>query len=252
VIAARLYAMIACRSVTKTFQDKAVLSDVSLEIGPGRILGLLGRNSAGKSTLIKILTGQLSRDSGDVYLLDQPIRRMSHALRQMIGVLPEELGLFDDLTVLEHLDLSAKVYGLPKAVRSQRLHELLTVLDLDDGRHTPARNCSHGMKKKTALALALLHNPKVIFLDEPFEGIDPVAAESIRKLLLTMARKGSTILLTAHTFALLEGLADDVAILHDGKIAYRSQYDCQMSELKRIFFSIVGEPNHGELEWLGS
>jgi len=86
--------MIACRSVTKTFQDKAVLSDVSLEIGPGRILGLLGRNSAGKSTLIKILTGQLSRDSGDVYLLDQPIRRMSHALRQMIGVLPEELGLW--------------------------------------------------------------------------------------------------------------------------------------------------------------
>jgi ABC-2 type transport system ATP-binding protein len=243
--------MIACQSVSKSFHGKPALENVSLKVSPGRILGLLGRNGAGKSTLIRILTGQLMPDVGEVQILGRPLRHGTHDFRQDIGVLPDELGLFDDLSIIEHLDLSGRVYGTSKVDRLMRSNQLLQALDLEHGRRTLIRDSSHGMRKKTALALALLHNPKVVFLDEPFEGVDPVAAQNVRAMLLAMSRKGATILLTAHTFGLLEGLVADVAILHNGSLAYHSTQDETPSNLSEIFFSITGQPRYDEMQWLG-
>ena len=244
--------MVACHSVCKSFHGKSALSNVSLDVEPGRILALLGRNGAGKSTLIRILTGQLAPDSGQIHVLGRPLRlEDGHDFRQNIGVLPDELGLFDDLSIVEHLDLSGRVYGLSKLDRLMRSDQLLRALDLQHGRSTLIRDCSHGMRKKTALALALLHNPKVVFLDEPFEGVDPVAAQNVRAMLLAMSSKGATILLTAHTFGLLEGLAADVAILHNGSLAHRSSRDEAPSALSEIFFSVTGQPSYEQMQWLG-
>jgi ABC-2 type transport system ATP-binding protein len=244
--------MIACQAVTKTFRDKRALHDVSITVQPGRLFALLGRNGAGKSTLLKILTGQLSADSGSIQVLGQYLPAAGSKIRRHIGVLPEGLGLFDDLSVLEHLDLSGKIYGLSRKERSTRIEELLDALDLEHGRNTLARNCSHGMRKKTALALALLHNPQVVFLDEPFEGIDPIAVRGIRGILSQMAQRGATILLTAHTFSLLEGFASEAVILHEGRVVYRSQSGSDLSEIGDIFFSISEAPPVPQLQWLGS
>lgn len=241
--------MIACQSITKAFHGKPALHQVSLDVQPGRILALLGRNGAGKSTLIRILTGQLHPDAGEAQILGHTVG--AYGLRQIIGVLPDELGLFDGLSVIEHLDLSGRIYRLSKLDCRLRSNQLLHALDLEHGRHTLIRDCSHGMRKKTALALALLHNPKAVFLDEPFEGVDPVAAENIRSMLLAMSRKGATILLTAHTFGLLQGLVADVAILHNGALAYRSPPSGTPTDIAKTFFSVTGQPASEELAWLG-
>lgn len=244
--------MIACQAVTKTFRNKRALHDVSVVVPSGSIFALLGRNGAGKSTLLKILTGQIAADSGSIQILGEPLPSAASKIRRYIGVLPEGLGLFDDLSVLEHLDLSGRIYGLSRQERSTRIEELLEALDLEHGRNTLARNCSHGMRKKTALALALLHNPQVLFLDEPFEGVDPIAVRGIRGILAQMAQRGATILLTAHTFSLLENFASEAAILHQGRLAYRSQAGSDLSEIEGIFFSISEAPPVPELQWLGS
>ncbi len=162
--------MISCRGLTKQFGGFTAVDRLTLEVPTGAICACLGPNGAGKSTTLKMLSGLLEPSSGEAVICGLHVSTRSLALKRRIGVLPENLGLFDDLTVKEHLLLTGEVYGLTSAVAKVRTEQLLNALGLAPARDVFASHCSHGMRKKTAFAMALLPNPEALLLDEPFEG----------------------------------------------------------------------------------
>ena len=174
------------------------------------------------------------------------------ALKAVVGILPESLALFDELTITEHLELTGAVYKLTKQETASRANQLLRVLRLEHGRLTFVRECSYGMKKKTALAMALLPNPRALFLDEPFEGIDPVTAETIRLLLRAIAERGVTIVLTSHILSLVDRVADQVVMINHGKIVLDSKVTELSNTLEDLYFDLVEQAPVEDLGWLGS
>jgi len=243
--------MLQCRNVSKQFGEFVAVDDISFEVRSG-VCALLGPNGAGKSTLLKILSGLLPPDRGQV-LIDgcntaaDPLR-----VKRMIGVLPEDQGLFDALTVEEHLELSGPVYGLSHKETRARGDALLRVLGLEAGRNTYLDQCSHGMRKKTALAMALLHNPRVLMLDEPFEGIDPVSSVTIRDLLLTAANHGIAVFLTSHDLSMIGQLAGEIKMIRGGRIVFSSAASELERPLEELYFDLVERPPQEDLPWLRS
>lgn len=228
------------------------MDSVSFELPAGSICAFLGPNGAGKSTTLKMLTGLLAPTAGEATVAGFDIQRQSLQLKSAIGVLPEHLGLFDHLTVEEHLHMAGPIYGLNRQETARRSADLLRALALEHGRDTFADHCSHGMRKKTALALALLHNPKVLFLDEPFEGIDPVTSKTIRDLLQTLAQRGVTIFFTSHILSIVERLATHYILIRQGRVVWNSEAAALPSALEQMYFDLVESPRTEELEWLGS
>lgn len=243
--------MIHCANVTKTFDELVAVDNVSLEI-PSGICALLGPNGAGKSTLLKILTGLLPPDSGEVRINGLDVRTESLEMRRTIGVVPEDLGLFDSLTIQEHLELTGPIYSLSGAEIRERSESLLRVLGLHDAQDTFLDQCSHGMRKKTALAVALLHNPRVLFLDEPFEGIDPVASKTIQDLLRTVAKRGIIVFLTSHILSIVDRLATEIMMIRDGRIVWSSTTQKASRPLEEIYFELVEAAPLEDLAWLRS
>jgi ABC-2 type transport system ATP-binding protein len=244
--------MISCRDLTRRFGNFTAVDQVAFEVPAGSICALLGPNGAGKSTIMKMLTGLLAPSSGEATVQGFDARKEALQIKRVAGILPETLGLFDALTVDEHLLLSGPVYGLSANETRARADQLLHALGLEDGRNTFADHCSHGMRKKTALALALLHNPRVLFLDEPFEGIDPVTAKTIRDLLLAISRRGVTVFLTSHILSIVDKLADSIIIIRGGKIVWQSSAASQPHSLEELYLSLVEPSKVNELPWLGS
>ena len=228
------------------------MDSVSFELPTGSICAFLGPNGAGKSTTLKMLTGLLAPTAGEATVAGFDIQRQSLELKSAIGVLPEHLGLFDHLTVEEHLHMAGPIYGLNRQETAGRSADLLRALALEHGRDTFADHCSHGMRKKTALALALLHNPKVLFLDEPFEGIDPVTSKTIRDLLQTLAQRGVTIFFTSHILSIVERLATHYILIRQGRVVWNSEAAALPSALEQMYFDLVESPRTEELVWLGS
>ncbi len=244
--------MISCKNLCKTFGEFKAVDDITIEVKAGEICAFLGPNGAGKSTTVKMLTGLLRPSSGQAMVAGFDVARQSMELRRAIGVLPEDLGLFDSLTVQEHLLMSGPIYGLSTAETKRRTEQLLEALGLQHGRNTFANQCSHGMRKKTCLAMALLHDPQVLFLDEPFEGIDPVTSKTIRDLLTLLAARGKTIFLTSHILTIVEKLATQIDMIRAGKIVWTSAADALPQSLEDHYFDLVEAPPVLELEWLGS
>lgn len=244
--------MIFCQELTKKFGEFTAVKNVSLNIQKGSICAFLGPNGAGKSTTVKMLTGQLRPTSGEVLIDGESFSAGALSLKRRIGVLPEDLGLFDDLTLEEHLLLTGRVYGLADGETRSRTEQLLRVLDLDAGRHTFARRSSHGMRKKTSFAMALLPNPEVLFLDEPFEAVDPVAAQSMQDLLRGAAQRGTTIFLTSHILSMIERVAHQVVVIQKGEIAWNSSIGELPGSLEELFFDLTQSRETEELIWLGS
>jgi ABC-2 type transport system ATP-binding protein len=242
--------MILCKEVTKTFGEFRAVSEASFTVPTGSICALLGPNGAGKSTIVKVLTGLLKANSGEAAVCGIPAT--DPALKSIAGVLPENLALFDALTIAEHLELTGAVYKLKSADTHARIDQLLRVLRLEHGRNTFIHQCSYGMKKKTALAMALLPNPRALFLDEPFEGIDPVTAETIRMQLRAIARRGVTVLLTSHILSLVDRVADKVVLINHGRIVFDADINDLPSTLENLYFEMVERIEGEELEWLGS
>jgi ABC-2 type transport system ATP-binding protein len=169
--------------------------------------------------------------------------------KSVIGVMPENLGLFEDLTVEEHLLLTADVYHAPK----DRIAQLLRVLSLEKGRDVLASQCSHGMRKKTSFAMALLHNPRVLLLDEPFEVVDPVSALMMFEILQDAAHhRGITVFLTSHILSIIERLADRFGLIRGGKLIHTATADMPAGQLEQLYFELVEPPLSEKLEWLGS
>ncbi len=244
--------MIFCENLTKRYGALTAVDRVGLEVRRGEICALLGPNGAGKSTLIKMLCGLLTPDEGSARVAGFDPAANTRELRQRMGVVPDTLALFSELTIEEHLAMAGPIYGLDRATTRFRSEQLLRVLGIHETRGTFAKDCSHGMRKKTALAMALLHNPAVLFLDEPFEGIDPVSAETIRLQLRSMASRGITIFLASHILSLVDRVADRLILMRGGALAWNSPISEIETNIEALYFELAETPVTEQLTWLQS
>jgi len=243
--------LISCRGLTKRFGEFAAVDGISLEVAPGTICACLGANGAGKSTTVRMLTGLLKPTSGEATVCELDVSRDSLELRRQIGVLPEDLGLFEDLSVEEHLRLTADIYGVSHSHSGKRIEQLIAALRLEPARYTFAGRCSHGTRKKTALAMALLPNPKVLFLDEPFEAIDPVTSKTMRDLLVSAAARGVTVFLTSHILPVAEEIANQFVILREGRLVLNASRAELEGSLEQVYFDLAEPAGNVVFDWLG-
>jgi ABC-2 type transport system ATP-binding protein len=262
-------AAIQTHGLTRRFGALTAVDDVTLSVAPGQFFGFLGPNGAGKSTTIKMLTGLLEPSAGTIEILGLPFSASALELKRQIGVVPEGMALVGRLTAPEYLRFVGRMYGLDKATTNQRTDELLEFMQLANESRKLVTDFSHGMQKKLALAAAVIHGPKVLFLDEPFEGVDAIAAGMLKSMLQGMINRGATIFLTTHVLEIVERLCSHVAIISQGRLVANGSIEAlragvqstlpgaeqeQRLTLEEIFLSIVGagvqqEPAQ-ELTWL--
>ncbi len=242
------------KTVTKRFGTKVAVRDLSLALEPGSFLGLLGRNGAGKSTTLKMLTGLISPTSGEVRLLGLDMAKEPLAIKREIGAMPEDMGLLDQLTGEEYVHFVGRMRGMDEDTIARRGAELFDKLDLRPERRALIAEYSFGMKKKIALATALLHGPRVLFLDEPFEGIDPVTSRTVKEILLALQQRGVTLVLTSHILEVVEKLCPLIAILDEGALrGFGKLEDLRTragQSLEALFVDLVGGAKAGDLSWL--
>jgi ABC-2 type transport system ATP-binding protein len=246
---------IAARGLTKTFAAVTAARGLNLQVPRGTLFGFLGPNGSGKSTTVKLLTGLLKPTAGEAWIVGRPVSAEDLELRRVIGVLPEDDALFPALTIAEHLELAGPLYGLSREETRGRALQLLRHLDLEGGRETLVEQASFGMRKKCALAMALLHNPRVLFLDEPFEGIDPGSSRNIKDLLVALSAGGVTVFLTSHILNIVERLVEHVAIMIRGEMVCshaRADLKRAGTTLEDVYFRHAGRPATGDLAWLRS
>jgi len=217
---------IAARGLTRTFAGgfKAV-DNLDLAVEPGQFFGFLGPNGAGKSTTIKMLTGLLAPTEGSIEILGQDLLANPVEVKRNIGVVPEGMALFGKLTATEYLTFVGRMYGLDASTTKQRTSELLEFMGLADQQKKLIADYSHGMGKKLALAAAVIHGPKVLFLDEPFEGVDAIAALTLKNMLQGMIARGATIFLTSHVLEIVERLCSHIAIIDHGHLVAQGSLD---------------------------
>ena len=268
-------------ALTRRFGDFTAVDNVNLRVDAGQFFGFLGPNGAGKSTTIKMLTGLLAPTSGSIRILGGDLQANSADIKRQIGVVPEGMALFGRLTADEYLQFVGRMYGLDRATTLNRTRELLEFMQLAGEHKKLIADFSHGMQKKLALAAAVIHGPRVLFLDEPFEGVDAVAAGTLKSMLLRMIARGATIFLTSHVLEIVERLCTHIAIIHRGQLVAQGSLDelragawrvgrpgiqegvVSLGEAKRsleqIFLEIVGADREGnpaatapeqELSWL--
>lgn len=259
---------IATRALTRRFGSFIAVDNVSFDVAPGQFFGFLGPNGAGKSTTIKMLTGLLEPTAGSMEILGQPFSASSLDLKRQIGVVPEGMALLTRLTASEYLRFVGRMYGLDRETTNQRTRELLDFMQLANEPKKLVADFSHGMQKKLALAAAVIHGPKVLFLDEPFEGVDAIAAGTLKSMLQGMIHRGATIFLTSHVLEIVERLCSHVAIIHQGKLVANGSLEElragvasrlpgeereQRLTLEEIFLNTVGAESAevpAELSWL--
>src|SRR6478752_4809862 len=205
-------------SLVKQFGSFVAVDHIDLHVKRGSFFGFLGPNGAGKSTTIKMLTGLLAPTSGRMQLLGLDFSSNAVDIKRQIGVVPEGMGLFERLTGLEYLTFVGRMYGLDRTTTLQRATELLEFMQLADRPKSVIADYSHGMQKKLALAAAVIHGPRILFLDEPFEGVDALAAGALKALLGRMTARGVTIFLTSHVLEIVERLCSHVGIIHKGRL----------------------------------
>jgi ABC-2 type transport system ATP-binding protein len=245
------------RGLARVFGTKRAVDGIDLRVPAGSFYGFLGPNGAGKSTTIKCLTGLLRPSAGEIRILDiDPIVNPVE-IKRRVGVVPEDLALFDRLTAQETLSFIGQVHGIPAETFKARSGDLLSLMDLTGAATTLVADFSHGMKKKLSLAAALLPAPKLLFLDEPFEGIDAVASRQIKELLHSFVSRGGTIFLTSHILEIVERLSTHIGVIANGKIVAQGTIDEVRSgahghgTLEELFIELVGgERPAMDLNWL--
>jgi ABC-2 type transport system ATP-binding protein len=264
---------ISTTGLTRRFGDFVAVQNVNLNVAAGQFYGFLGPNGAGKSTTIKMLTGLLAPTSGSIQVLGMDFATNALEVKRQIGVVPEGMALFGRLTASEYLRFVGQMYGLDHATTLQRSEELLEFMNLSQETKKLVTDFSHGMQKKLALAAAVIHGPKILFLDEPFEGVDAVAAGTLKQMLQGMIARGATIFLTSHVLEIVERLCTHVAIINHGELiadgsleelraGVHTQSDSDDPHarltLEEIFIRVIGKEygagnahSEQELSWLG-
>ncbi|HXJ17776.1 MAG TPA: ABC transporter ATP-binding protein [Candidatus Polarisedimenticolia bacterium] len=271
---------VSTEHLTRRFGDLIAVDDIDLRVTPGQFFGFLGPNGAGKSTTIKMLTGLLAPSAGRIEILGLDLAAHPAEVKRQIGVVPEGMALFGRLTGAEYLNFVGRMYGLDRKTASQRAAELLDFMQLADQPKALVTDYSHGMQKKLALAAAVIHGPRILFLDEPFEGVDAIASGTLKAMLQRMIARGATIFLTSHVLEIVERLCSHLAIIHRGRLVaqgsleeLRAGVEAQTAvtapdgapssspaaprgeklTLEEIFLRIVGGSRlaEQELSWLG-
>jgi ABC-2 type transport system ATP-binding protein len=271
---------ISTENLTRRFGELVAVENVNLRVARGQFFGFLGPNGAGKSTTIKMLTGLLAPTAGKIQILGLDLVKNLVEVKQQIGVVPEGMALFGRLTGSEYLNFVGRMYGLDRETAAKRTSELLEFMQLRDQPKTLVTDYSHGMQKKLALAAAVIHGPRVLFLDEPFEGVDAIAAGTLKAMLQRMIARGATIFLTSHVLEIVERLCSHVGIIHRGRLVARGSLEelragveaqaatdlpltgtargstpaaGEKLTLEQIFLRTVGgsRPGGQELSWLG-
>ncbi len=265
-------------ALTRQFGDFTAVARIDLTVETGQFYGFLGPNGAGKSTTIKMLTGLLAPTSGTIEILGLDTALHPVEVKRQIGVVPEGLALFGRLTGAEYLRFVGRMYGLDETTTAIRSRELLEFMGLANEPKKLVTDYSHGMQKKIALAAAVIHGPKVLFLDEPFEGVDAIAAGTLKAMLQGMIARGATIFLTSHVLEIVERLCSHIAIIDKGRVIAEGPLEAMQAgtlaadgsgkrqTLEQIFLSVVGrlaaedarpgeetttiEPPPRELSWL--
>jgi ABC-2 type transport system ATP-binding protein len=271
-------AAISTENLTRRFGELVAVEEVNLRVAPGQFFGFLGPNGAGKSTTIKMLTGLLAPTAGRIQILGLDLVTNMVEVKRQVGVVPEGMALFGRLTGAEYLNFVGRMYGLDRETAAKRTAELLAYMQLTDQPKMLVTDYSHGMKKKLALAAAVIHGPKVLFLDEPFEGVDAIAAGTLKAMLQRMIARGATVFLTSHVLEIVERLCSHVGIIHRGRLVaqgsleeLRAGVEAQAAALpvvttgngsvvaagerltlEQIFLRTVGgsRPGEQELSWL--
>ncbi|MGH9528860.1 MAG: ABC transporter ATP-binding protein [Terriglobales bacterium] len=267
---------IATEGLTRRFGKLVAVDRVNLRVAAGQFFGFLGPNGAVKSTTIKMLTGLLAPSSGRMQILGLDVIANPIEVKRQIGVVPEGMALFGRLTGWEYLNFVGRMYGVDRQTASSRAADLLDFMELANQPKKLVADYSHGMQKKLAMAAAVIHSPKILFLDEPFEGVDTIAAGTLKTMLQRMIARGVTIFLTSHVLEIVERLCSHVAIIHKGQLVAQGSLEelragvhakaaesagssessvpssGQKLTLEQIFLSTVGGSRaERELSWLG-
>jgi ABC-2 type transport system ATP-binding protein len=246
---------VVIRALWKRYDEKIAVAGIDLDVPRGCFFGLVGPNGAGKTTMIRMLTGLLRPDAGQVWVEGIDVWTNPVAAKARIGVLPDEFRLFDRLTGAQLLEYCGLLRAMPPAVIAERAVELLDVLGLADAAGTLVIDYSTGMRKKIALACALLHAPDVLFLDEPFEAVDPVSTRTLRNVLERFTESGNTVVFSSHVMEVVERLCDRVGVVHLGRLIAEGPIDELRAgrRLEDVFVDLVGahEDQGGALGWLG-
>jgi len=251
-------------ALRRTFAGLVAVDDLNLRVERQQFYGFLGPNGAGKSTTIKMLTGLLRPTSGQIKILNEDLAQNAVAVKSRIGVVPEGLALFERLSGAQLLTFVGRMYGLPREVAAARTAELLEFMDLKDSADKLVADYSHGMKKKTALAAAVIHGPAILFLDEPFEGVDAIAATTLKRLLQRFISHGGTIFLTSHVLEVVERLCTHIGIIRQGRLVASGSleelragvrvagHEQSPLTLEEIFLQVVGGSKQDAevLSWL--
>ena len=210
--------MLRIEHLTKTFGEKKAVDDLSLHIRPGEIYGFIGHNGAGKTTTIKACCGIMSFDSGEIYIDGKNVKKEPMECKRVLAYIPDNPDLYDFLSGIKYLNFVCDIFGVPQAERQERIHKYADIFELTGDLAEPISAYSHGMKQKLAIISALVHSPKLIIMDEPFVGLDPVASHKLKGLMREHCDAGGAIFFSTHVLEVAEKLCDMVAIIKGGRL----------------------------------
>ncbi|HIT34742.1 MAG TPA: ABC transporter ATP-binding protein [Candidatus Faecousia intestinigallinarum] len=235
--------MLRIEHFTKTYGSKVAVSDLSLHIAPGEIFGFIGHNGAGKTTTLKACSGILQFDKGEIYVAGHSIKEDPIACKKEMAYIPDNPDLYDFLTGFQYLNFVADIYGVSKKDRTEAIRHYGELLGMTDDLSLPISDCSHGMKQKIALISALIHKPKLILLDEPFVGLDPVASHQLKNVMRQHCDQGGAIFFSTHVLEVAQKLCDKVAIIKGGKLVVSGTMDEVRGDdsLEQVFLELEGQ-----------
>ncbi len=237
--------IIKIENLHKAYEQNQVLKNINLEMAAGQIVGYIGPNGAGKSTTIKILCGITSEFDGEVWVMGMDVRKNAIEIKQKIGYIPELAALYEVLTPIEYLRFSGKLYNLDEGIISKKTNELLRLFELNDKANNRMTSFSKGMKQKVLLISGLLHNPEIIFLDEPLSGLDANAVILVKEILSQLKTAGKTIFYSSHIMDVVEKISDRIIIIDKGEVKADGSFEelktrAHEGSLESIFTSLTG------------
>lgn len=243
--------IVEIRNLQKKYGEKQVLKGIDLEIKPGQIIGYIGPNGAGKSTTVKILCGLISEFTGQVTIFGKDLRTQSLEIKQQVGYIPENAVLYESLTPMEFMEFIGEIRGISTDHTRQKAEALMNIFEMKPYLNQRIATFSKGMRQKVLICSALLHNPDLIFMDEPLSGLDANSVIMVKEMLVHLAREGKTVFYSSHLMDVVERISDRIILIDQGKVIADGSFDelnklSNDENLEKMFTRLTGNTNHGE------